>query len=124
MSIFHLKQTVQLTLFILNDYLIHMGLIARKPVCGVSEKASFKPVSSARETSLKIEISPAASLHIILSKKLITKVLIRLPGCAGWSATVLLANLRRGEDRFFHVEAHMELSILYSEGLPVKISVK
>ena len=36
-------------LFILiQDY---MGLVARKPVFGVSVKASFKPVSSATETS-------------------------------------------------------------------------
>ena len=28
----------------------HMGLVARKPVFGVSDKASFKPVSSATET--------------------------------------------------------------------------
>ena len=40
----------------------YMGLAARKPVFGVSDKASFKPVSSATETSSKIEISPAASL--------------------------------------------------------------
>ena len=40
-----------------------MGLIARKHVFGVSDKANFKPVSSATETS------PVASLHIILSKK-------------------------------------------------------
>ena len=36
---------------------------------GCFDKECFKPVSSAKETSLKIEISPAASLHIILSKK-------------------------------------------------------
>ena len=41
----------------------HMGLIARKPVLGVSDKASFKPVSSATVTSLRIEISPVPSLH-------------------------------------------------------------
>ena len=29
----------------------HMGLVARKPVFRVSAKASFKPVSSATETS-------------------------------------------------------------------------
>ena len=29
----------------------NMGLVVRKPVCGVSDKASFKPVSSATETS-------------------------------------------------------------------------
>ena len=28
-----------------------MGLVVRKPVFGVSDKASFKPVSSATETS-------------------------------------------------------------------------
>ena len=32
---------------------------------------------------------------MILSKKRITKVLIRLRGCAGWSAPVLFANPRR-----------------------------
>ena len=29
----------------------HLGLVATKPVFGVSDKASFKPVSSATETS-------------------------------------------------------------------------
>ena len=46
-----------------------MGLVARKPVFGVSDKASFKPVPSATETSLKIEISPVASTYKILFKK-------------------------------------------------------
>ena len=72
-----------------------MGLVARKPVFGVSDKASLKQVSSATEISLKIEISPVASLHIILSKTRTTKALIRLRGCAGWSAPVLFANPRR-----------------------------
>ena len=35
------------------------------------------------------------SLHIILSKKRMTKTLIRLRGCAGWSAPVLFAKPRR-----------------------------
>ena len=39
---------------------------------------------------------------MILSKKRITKVLIRLRGCAGWSAHVLFAN---PEDRFTCDEA-------------------
>ena len=34
-----------------------MGLIPRKPVYGVSNKASFKPVSSATETSLKLNFT-------------------------------------------------------------------
>ena len=62
---------------------------------GGFDKECFKPVSSAKETSLKIEISPAASLHMILSKKQNKKALIRLRGCAGWSAPVLFTNPRR-----------------------------
>ena len=61
---------------------------------GCFDKECFKPVSSAKETSLKIEISPAASLHMILSKKQ-KKALIRLRRCAGWSAPVLFTNPRR-----------------------------
>ena len=45
-----------------------MGLVARKPVFGVSDKESFKPVSSATETIWKIEISPVASLHTVKSR--------------------------------------------------------
>ena len=72
-----------------------MGCVATKPVFGVSDKASFKPVSSATETSYKIEISLVGSLHTVLSKKRITKALIRLRGCAGWSAPLLFANHQR-----------------------------
>ena len=42
---------------------------------------------------------------MILSKTRITKALIRLHGCAGWSAPVLFAN---PEDRFSRVEAHIK----------------
>ena len=72
-----------------------MGRVVTKPVFGVPDKARLKPVSSATETSWKIEISPIASLHMILFIKRITKALIRLRGCAGWSAPVLFANPRR-----------------------------
>ena len=86
-----------------------MGLDATKPVFRVSDKASFKTVSSATETSSKTEISPVASLHMILSKKRVIKALIRLRGCAGWSAPVLFANpprqvvSRRGPNEPRHV---------------------
>ena len=46
----------------------YFGLVVRKTVLGVSDKASFKPVSSATETCYKIQISLVASLHLILSK--------------------------------------------------------
>ena len=39
----------------------NLGFIARKPVFGVSDKASFKPVSLATETSWKTVVSPIAS---------------------------------------------------------------
>ena len=55
----------------------------------------FKPACSATETSSKNEISLVASLDIVLYKTRITKALIRLRGCAGWSAPVLFANPRR-----------------------------
>ena len=34
----------------------YMGLVAKKPVFGVSVNANFKPVSLATETSWKVEI--------------------------------------------------------------------
>ena len=71
-----------------------MGLVATKPVFRVSRKARFKPACSATETSKKIEISLVASLDMILSKRRITKVLIRLHKCPGWSAPLLFKNPR------------------------------
>ena len=58
----------------------------------VSDKVKFKSACSATETSLKIEIFPVASLDMILSNKQITKALIRLCRCAGWSALLLFAS--------------------------------
>ena len=72
-----------------------MGLDATKTVFGVFEKARLKPVSSATQTIKNFEISLVASIDMILSKKGRTKALIRLCVCAGWSAPVLFANLRR-----------------------------
>ena len=69
-----------------------MGRDGRKPVFGVANKARLKPVSSAAETSHKIEISLLASLDMIVPNKRIPMVLIILPGCAGWYAHLLLAN--------------------------------
>ena len=45
-----------------------MGLVARKPVFGVSDKVRLKPVPTATETSQKIEISLAASLNLCIPK--------------------------------------------------------
>ena len=72
-----------------------IGPRATKPVFGISNKVRLKPVSSATETSYTIEISPVASLDMIHSKTRILKALISLRGCAGWTAPLLFANLRR-----------------------------
>ena len=55
-------------------------------------KTRLKPDSSATETSSKTGISIAASLDMILSKMGITKALIRMHGCTGWSASLLFAS--------------------------------
>ena len=90
-----------------------MGLVATKPVFGVSDKVRFKPAcSQLQRLARKIEILLVASLDMILSKKQITKALFRLRGCAGWSAPVLFANpqrqvfLRRGPI-CSHIVAHV-----------------
>ena len=54
------------------------------------------------------ENSPIASLDMILSKKRITKVLISLCGCAGWSAPLLFKIF---EDKFSHTEANITVLI-------------
>ena len=69
----------------------YMGLDATKPVFGVADISRLKPVSSAMESSLKIEILLVASLDMILSNK----ALIRLHRCTGWSAPLLFTNPQR-----------------------------
>ena len=83
---------VWITLCLKCDNNTRLGLDTTKAVFGVSDKPKLKPVSSSTETSQKIEISLVASLDMILSKKRITKALISLCGCAGWSAPSLFAN--------------------------------
>ena len=69
-----------------------MGHVATKSVFGVSDKARLKTSLLSYRDSYKIEISLVAILDIILSKKRMTKALICLRGCAGWSVPVLFAN--------------------------------
>ena len=69
-----------------------MDLKATKPVFGVSDRARLKPVSFSYRDYLKIKISPVAISDILLSKKQITKALISLHGCAGWSVPLLFTN--------------------------------
>ena len=72
-----------------------MGLVARKPVFGVSNKVRFKPACSATDSARKFEILLVESLDMILSNKRITKALIRLRRCTDWSAPLLFTNSQR-----------------------------
>ena len=89
-----------------------MGLIVTKPLFRVTDKMRLEPVSSAAETSLKIENYDVASLDMILSNKRITKALIRLRGCAGWSVPLFFANT---DDRFSRAKAQ----IIVNNSLPL-----
>ena len=73
-----------------------------------STRSGSKKAYSSSEMSWNLEISPVASLAIIISSERITKVLIRLRGCAGWSVPSLFATQ---EDRVSHVEAHLSLTM-------------
>ena len=101
----------------------NMGPYATKPVFWVSDKARLKPVSSATETSQRTEISPVASLDIIFFNKRITKALIVLRICAGWSTPVLFANLQR---QVFSCRAHMinQLSHQILKNLKPHVGIK
>ena len=67
----------------------HMSPVVRKPVFGVSDQVRLKPGCAASEASL--EISDIETRDIILSRQRTTNELIRLRGCAGWSAPLLFA---------------------------------
>ena len=62
---------------------------------GNFHQVRVKPGCSTTETSYNLETLDIASIHIILSKKRTTKVLIRQRGCAGWSAPLLFAYVIR-----------------------------
>ena len=82
-----------------------MSLVMRKPVFGVCDQARHKLACSATDTSKRLEILDIETTDIILSKQRITKALIRLRGCAGWSAPLLFAH---GINRFSQDMAHTE----------------
>ena len=62
---------------------------AREPVFGASDQVRLDPVCSATETSQNNEIWHIVSSTILLARHRISKELIRLRACAGWSATLL-----------------------------------
>ena len=74
-----------------------MGLVARKPVFGISVKASFKPVSLVRDLleNLNFKCSKYGTFQKANNKG------------ADQTAGMCLCCLQNPEDRFSHVEVHM-----------------
>ena len=58
---------------------------------GGSDEVRLKLACSATEASMRLEILVTETRDITLSRQRTTKVLIRLRGCAGWSAPLLFA---------------------------------
>ena len=69
-----------------------MGLDTRKPVFRVSDKVRVKPAAQLHRVARKLKFPFVKSLDKVLSSKQISKALIRLHRCAGWSEPVLFAN--------------------------------
>ena len=61
-------RNLTVTLFFIHVMYPYLGLNMTKPVFGVSDKGRLKQVTSATETSYKIEILFVASLNMIPSK--------------------------------------------------------
>ena len=76
----------------------------RKPVFVVCNQLKLKLACSATGASQKLDILDIETKGIILSKQRITKALIRLRGCTGWSAPLLFAYVI---NRFPHDVAHI-----------------
>ena len=91
------------TLVLLCD--MPMSLVTRKPVLGVCYQVRHKPVCTATEARQRFEILDTETRGII-SRQRTTKALIRLHGCAGWSAPPLFAYSIK---RFSHDMAQIHL---------------
>ena len=84
--------------------LIQLSHVTRKPVFGIFDQVRLKPACWATETSQSLEIANVETRDIILSRHRTTKALIRLRGCAGWSAPLLFAYVIR---KFSHDVAQL-----------------
>ena len=90
------RLTLTITVCLYDLYLFHMGWFiwatSRENVSSrIFDQVRFKPACSATKASYNLETLDIASIHIILAEQWTTKVLIRLHGCAGWSAPLLFA---------------------------------
>ena len=99
---------------LLKDLLEGVSSVAFEPrhekTClRVSDQVRHRSACSSTEASLSLQILDIETRGIILYRKWTTKVLIRLRGCAGWSAPLLFAY---GISRFFHDVAELQHVLL------------
>ena len=80
-----------------------MSLVTRKSVFWVCDQVRHKPACAATEARQRLEISDIETTCIILSRQRTTTALIRLRGCAGWSAPFYV---RIWHKQFSHDVAH------------------
>ena len=85
-----------------------MSHVTRKPAFGVCDQVRHKPACSAGETKLGSCNLAIASRGIILSRQRTTKALIRLRGCASYSAALLFAY---GKSKFSHDVAQIRCNL-------------
>ena len=86
---------------------IILSHVTRKPVFGGCNQVRHKLACTAKEARQRLEISTIKTRGIIPSRQRTTKALIRLRGCAGWSAPLLFAY---GKSRFCHDVAHPDMT--------------
>ena len=99
----------------------YMSQFTWKSVFGVSDQVRLKPACSATETSYSLEILDIETRSIILSQQRITKALIRLRRCTGWSEPLLFAYVI---NRFSHDMADIYIFQLGKDKWPKGIQTQ
>ena len=89
---------------VINEWDINWASTRQNLSSGFLTKRDSNQSPQLQRLARNFKISLVASLEMILSKTRITKALISLRGCAGWSAALFFAN---PEDRFSRVEAQL-----------------
>ena len=90
---YHRTQKCQI--FKLSNLANKWAIVVTKPTFLGSEKVRFKIACSATETSQKTEISPVASLEMVLFQQANNKGADQTAQTAGWSAPFLFADPSR-----------------------------
>ena len=101
----------------LTDPLLQLWA-TRKPVFLVFDQVRLKPACATTEASWSLESLVLASIFIILSRQRKTKALIRLRGCAGWSAPLLFAyDINTFSHEFAHILLQCKINAMLNNNI-------